>query len=180
MNRRLYECRGKGCGIKVPILSKGLCPMCRDKQRRKEGTKPIYKNKIKQISDKTKNKKEQKRDQLNTFFEYHYKQLVKNPYSIESGEFIPDVTSANLAHVLPKRSIGGFPSVAAHKENCVYLSLQEHNTFDKLLDERNYSRLEELFPNSWEIICRKAEKMLSLCEERNKMYYSFKEYLKNK
>lgn len=175
MERKLYPC--KECGKKVPIRSKGLCNSCRYKQREKEGTLPSYSKKIKPFKVKNRTTRKEGRKCLDIFFKHHTETLQKNPVSMESGTFISTVTTANLAHILPKRKTGGFPSVQCHLDNCVYLTIQEHNRFDKLLDERDYSKIEQEFPNTWKIVCQRLPKLLDMVTERNKMYFSLTEYL---
>ena len=178
MDKKLYPC--KKCGTKVPIRSKGLCGICRQNQRKEEGTLPQYKKKIKPFKASNKAKRKEERGCLGVYFEYHLEELNRMPSSIESKKPIYSPTVANIAHLLPKRKTGGFPSVQCNIENAIYLTIQEHNHFDKLLDEGNFERLEKDFKNSWDYICLKYKKLLDLCIERNKLYFKLKEYLDGK
>lgn len=175
---KLYPC--KNCGTKVRIRSKGLCPACREAQRREDGTLPQKKYSIPKLSKKRATQKKEERACLDGYFDFHLLKLAKSPYSEESGTLIVEPTTANVCHLLPKRKTGGFPSVKCHLDNVVYLTLQEHTTFDKLLDERDYEKLESEFPNVWNTVCQRMEKLLNVCSERNKFYFSFLEYLKTK
>ena len=176
MESKLYPC--KECGTKVKIRSKGLCPSCRHKQRQNEGSLPVKKFSIKPISYKRQKQKKEEKGCLGAYFEFHLLNLMKNPRSEESGIIIDEPTSANVCHLLPKRKTGGFPSVQCNVDNVVYLTLSEHNRFDKLLDERDYETLEKEFPNSWGKVCERFKKLLTMCTERNKMYFSLVDYLK--
>ena len=178
MKPKLYPC--KECGKLVPIRSKGLCPACRQKQRLKNGEiKTVYYN-IKPISEKRKKQKVEERGCLKPFFEMHISLLQKNPYSSFSGKRINEPNVSNIAHILPKRKNGGFHSIQCHFDNALYLTLQEHTTFDKLLDERNYEKLEQIFGKFWfDTVVPKIKKLLSIATEQNKMRLSLEEYLDN-
>ncbi|MEN6292340.1 MAG: hypothetical protein ABFD07_10065, partial [Methanobacterium sp.] len=158
----------------------GKCGICRQQERIESGDLKVKKYSIKAITPKRKEQKSKERGCLGAFFEFHLTNLEKNPKSEESGTFIDEPTTANIAHLLPKRKQGGFPSVQCHLDNCVYLTLSEHTRFDKLLDERDYKKLEQEFPNSWEIVCQRLRKLLNIALERNKMYFSLIEYLDEK
>lgn len=177
MDRKLYKCKAEGCTREVPILSKGRCPLCRHNQRKEEGTLPKYKKSIKPFKKKNKTIRNKERACLGAFFDFHITNLEKNPYSTESQAYISTPSVANIAHLLPKRKQGGFPSIQCNIDNAIYLTIQEHNHFDKLLDEGNFERLEKDFPNSWEEICKKFIKLLNVCKERNKFYFKVEEYL---
>ncbi|MDC7249836.1 MAG: hypothetical protein PQJ49_07980 [Sphaerochaetaceae bacterium] len=177
MEKKLYPCIV--CGTKVPIRSKGKCPKCRHDERVANGEIGQKKVPIKPITAKRQRQRQKDRGCLGEFFEYHIKQIEKHPYSMESGTIIATPTTANVCHLLPKRKTGGFPSVQCHLDNAVYLTIQEHNRFDKLLDERDYDTLEREFPNTWSAACHKLRKLLTICVERNKMYFSLEEYLKS-
>lgn len=176
MESKLYPCIE--CGVKVPIRSKGKCNSCRFKERQQEGSLPKQTYSIKPISEKRKKQKKEEKDCLGAYFDFHLLSLMKNPKSEESGIIIDEPTTANICHLLPKRKTGGFPSVQCHTDNVVYLTLSEHNRFDKLLDERDYETLEKEFPNSWKKVCERLKKLLTMCTERNKMYFSLVDYLK--
>lgn len=178
MDRKLYPC--VVCGTKVPVRSKGKCGLCRQMERIESGDLTTKKYTIKPITEKRKKQRQAERGCLGTFFEFHISNLEKHPFSEESGKIITEPSATNICHLLPKRKEGGFPSVQCNLENVVYLTWEEHTLFDKLLDSREYKKLEEKFPNSWEKICKRLKKLLSLCLERNKMYFSLKEYLDEK
>ena len=178
MKNKLYKCKHPDCEFEQPILSKGLCNYHRYLERQAEGTLPNQSYSIKPISNKRKKEKDKERGCLNTFFEFQLLKLLKNPKSEESGIIIVEPTTANICHLLPKRKSGGFPSVQCHTDNVIFLTLSEHNRFDKLLDERDYSTLEKEFPNSWNKVCERLKKLLKITTEKNRMYFSLVEYLK--
>lgn len=180
MNRKLYKCKHPDCNIQQAILSKGLCNYHRNMQRQADGSLPKYTNKIKQISTKRKLARKEERGCLKGFFDYHIRMLEKNPYSEESGDRIYEPSVMHVAHLLPKRKQGGFPSVQCNIDNIIYLLLSEHSRMDKLLDERRYTELEKEFPNSIKKIRNRMKKVLSLCTERNKTYFALTEYLENR
>lgn len=180
MERKLYKCKHPDCNTEQAILNKGLCNYHRGMQRQADGTLPKYTKKIKQISTKRKLARKEERGCLKGFFDYHIRMLEKNPYSEESGDRIYEPSVMQICHLLPKRKQGGFPSVQCNIDNVVYLTLQEHTRFDKLLDEKRYTELEKEFPKSWKKACFRMEKVLSLCTERNKTYFALTEYLENR
>jgi len=174
MNQKLYKCKHQNCDKEVPILSKGLCPYHRQKQREEQGNLHKPKYSIKPISEKTKLKKKETKGCLEEYFDFHIKNILKKPFSEESGKFISEPTRANVCHLFDK---GRHKSVQCCVENVVYLTLDEHTRFDKLLFEHRFEDLEKEFPKSWKIICKRFEKLVNLCLERTKFYFKIEEYL---
>lgn len=177
MDRKLYPCIV--CGTKVPVRSKGKCGLCRQMERIESGDLTTKKYTIAPITNKRKKQRSEERGCLGTFFEFHIRQLERHPFSEESGKLIAEPSATNICHLLPKRKEGGFPSVQCNLDNFVYLTWEEHTLFDKLLDNREYKKLEENFPKTWKIVCSRLKKLLSLCQERNKMYFSLIDYFEN-
>ncbi len=113
MNRKLYTCNE--CQILVPIRSKGLCKMCRYKQKGSQ----VKQYTIKRQTDKNKIKKQNKREILEPFYKYHIEKVAQNPYCMNCGCRIQGNLN-NLAHLLPKR-FGGNPELMGELDNCLYL-----------------------------------------------------------
>lgn len=178
MAKKLYPC--KQCGKEVSIRSKGLCKTCRYKQRQEEGTLPIHNTTIRKKSPKSFQNKVNERGCLQGFYLIQLSRLSRFPRSEESNKIIHAPSVSNICHILPKRKTGGFPSVQCNIDNVVFLTLQEHSRFDQLLDQLEFDKLEEEFPHIWEKVCKRAEKLLSLCTERNNLYLAFTEYLENR
>lgn len=152
-----------GCGELKFIFSKGKCDFCASKTFKpiKPTTKGI----------KSKPKPKENKDELNQFFDKHIAILVANPYSI-TGEKIFSPSRLNIAHLLPKRN---HKSIATLDENVVYLTWQEHTSFDYLLDCHKFSEIENKFPKVWILL----KKVLPLVEERTKLVNALNNYIGN-
>lgn len=172
MKRKLYPCMV--CGTLVPIRSKGKCPPCREKERRKEGTLPIYKNSIKPITDKTKIQRKEERSCLALFFDLHIKRLEKKPFSMESGKRISEPSSINVCHIIDK---GRHKSIQCHLENAIYLTWDEHNRMDKLLFEHRFADFKKEFPKSFPLYVKKYQELRKLVTEKTKFLFSFDEFI---
>jgi hypothetical protein len=166
MERKLYPC--KECGAKVPIRSKGLCPPCREMQRRSQGEETMLTRKT-PIKKSFKVDKERK-EKLSKFFEAHINFLKSNPFCFETGERIYDPSRLNIAHLFPKRK---YHSVEDHSSNVVYLSWDAHTRFDRLVDTNNFDRLQKEFPKSFE----RMKKVLHLVEEKGLLKTKLEEWL---
>jgi hypothetical protein len=147
----LYKC--KECGRLVPIRSKGLCPACRETQRREQG----------ETTMQTRVHTKKGGEELKGFFDRHIELLKKNPYSYESGRKISNSSRMNIAHLFPKRK---YKSVACDDNNVVYLTWQEHTDFDYYVDTRDLEKLETFFPKTWMAM----KKVLPLVVEQGKLY----------
>jgi len=147
------------CGEEKFIFSKGKCDFCASKT-----FKPIQQSKI-----KSKPKPKGNKEELNQFFDKHILILSKNPYST-TGEKIFNPSRLNIAHLLPKRN---HKSVATIDENVVYLTWQEHTSFDYLLDCHKFSEIENKFPKVWILL----KKVLPLVEERTKLVNALENYI---
>jgi len=166
VERKLYPC--KECGAKVPIRSKGLCPPCREVQRRNQGEETMLTRKT-PIKKSFKVNKERK-EKLSKFFEAHINFLKSNPFCFETGERIYDPSRLNIAHLFPKRK---YHSVEDHSSNVVYLSWDAHTRFDRLVDTNNFDRLQKEFPKSFE----RMKKVLPLVEEKGLLKTKLEEWL---
>ena len=166
MERKLYPC--KECGTMVPVRSKGLCPPCREMQRRGQGEETMLTRKT-PIKKSFKVDKERK-EKLTKFFEAHVNFLKSNPFCYETGERIYDPSRLNIAHLFPKRK---YHSVEDHSSNVVYLSWDAHTRFDRLVDTNNFDRLQKEFPKSFEIM----KKVLPLVEEKGLLKTKLEEWL---
>lgn len=153
-SNKLYPC--KECGREVPVRSKGLCPICREKQRREQGETTMQTKKPKPKENKS---------ELDSFFNRHVKQVK---VSFESGAKISYPSRKNVAHLFPKRR---YKSVATNDENVAYLTWQEHTDFDRYVDTRNLEKLETFFPKTW----MRMKKVLPLVLEDGKL----KDFVKN-
>jgi len=59
---------------------------------------------------------------LELFYDEAATQLAKHPYCQNCGEFIPEKYFRHAtAHIFPKKVNGGFPSIAAHYLNKLFL-----------------------------------------------------------
>jgi hypothetical protein len=166
MEKKLYKC--KNCGKEVPIRSKGLCPLCRQKQRQTEGTLPKRKPIRKKFPPKS-------RDTcLEGYFEYHIEVLNSFGKSMETFEPIYAPTMVNVCHIFPKSK---YKSVQCNLANCVYLTWEQHTRFDILLDKFDFEKLEKEFPNTWKTVIDKVKVLIPLVREQGKLLSKFKEYI---
>ena len=180
MKKRKLPCQNPDCSAEVYIRSKGLCPPCRQKQLNKEKvnkSETPSNNKNSGVSyKKPKTWKKKSNKALDKFFDEQLILCSENPYSIESGTRLP-IAKFNLAHILPKRPGGGFPSIATNPKNIMFLTLDEHNKYDKLLDEHRFDKIAELFPNMWPNVKIEIKYLLSVATENNKLYIALSNYL---
>ena len=160
---KLYPC--KKCGRKVPIRSKGMCPSCREADRREMGEETMHtrpKRQIRQTRRKTS-------DELEGFYKKQVELLEKAPFCFESGDRISYPSKLHVAHLLPKRI---YKSVATDDRNVVFLTWDLHSLFDKLLDEYRFDDLVNKFPKT----CKKLQGVLSLATEPGKLKLALEEY----
>lgn len=150
----------KGCGNERFIFSKGMCEFCASKSFKPVQTRTPIK--------RTYNKKDN--SELNKFFDEHIAILSKIPYSYESGKKISEPSRLNIAHIFPKRN---HKSVETNDFNVVYLTWQEHTTFDYLLDTHNFAEIEKRFPKTWKLL----KNVLPLVQERTKLVLAIENYL---
>lgn len=108
------------------------------------------------------------------YFSYHTERCK---VSEESGVNIHNPTRANIAHIIDK---GRHKSVQSHLDNFIYLTIQEHTDFDKLLFENNFGALEKSFPNAWGIALERLKIVLPECLEKTKFIIKLEEYLSSR
>ena len=83
--------------------------------------------------------------------------------SENSNEVIYSPNRSNICHIFPKSK---YKSVRSLKENCVYLSLEEHTLFDSLLDRGKVEEIKEKFSAQFlEVLRERINKILPLVEE---------------
>lgn len=143
-----------------PWFSKKRCRSCATIQ----DSKPIKSAPKKQTENK---------EELDAYFDFHIKSCS---HSEESGKEILYPSRVNICHLFSKRQ---HPSIKANLANVVYLTWQEHNDFDRLLDSGDFRLLESKF-KSWPKICKRMEKLLDDCLEMTKFRINFEKYLKEK
>ena len=149
-----------GCGKSVlSFWKKGLCKFCASKTHKKLSSKPSkYKAEIK--------------DEMEEYFSYHIGKCLK---SENSNEIIYSPNRSNICHIFPKSK---YKSVRSLKENCVYLSLEEHTFFDSLLDRGNVEEIKEKFSAQFlEVLRERIKNILPLVEESGRVKETLKKLL---
>lgn len=148
-------------------FSKGFC-----KNHQPSGKLSFSSKKpIKQKRDSTKEKTLKKQEKRSVYFDYH---LSRCTSSEESYKEITAPTRANICHVFDKSR---HPSLEDNLENCIYLTFEEHQDFDRLLYSHQFEKLEERFKNSFKKACIIAELLLPLCQESTVFTRAITEYL---
>lgn len=132
------------------IFSRGRCYYCSCK---------YYAEKMR---DKEKTYKRERQPKLTKFFNY---MIDKCTISEETGKKIINPTRANVCHILDKSR---HPSVSTEENNILFLTMDEHARFDKLLYEHRFDDLKEEFPNSWELMKQRLELVIPNCQENTK------------
>lgn len=142
----------------------------------KGSNKPLKKTRgtIKKVTDKKKEEKKETALLREVYFDYH---LNYCSYSEESGKSIPNPTRANICHIYDK---GRHSSLQDNLDNYVYLTLEEHQDFDRLLYNHEFERLEVEFKNSWPKACLRIKKLVSLCSENTVFSRKINQYLDGK
>lgn len=140
-NKKCVECGRED----LPHFSKGRCKYCASKSYK--GFNPP------KIKDKT---------ELNDFYEEAINIAKKHPYSFETGEYIGDITRANIAHLFPKRK---YKSLATNHDNVVLLTLEQHTIFDDYLDKMQLDKVQKFFPNTYKKLISVFEKYQNEIEE---------------
>lgn len=149
------------CNTEQYIFSRKRCKTC----ARIEDYKPLKKTAPKKTFKKKENSQE-----LDEFFMWH---LERATHSEESGIPLPP-TRANICHILPKSS---HKSVASNKDNCIYLTLDEHTKFDNLLFKHKIEELSKEFPKVFPKVCQKLKILLDLSTENTPLKTTLKKYL---
>ena len=186
---KLYPCQypdcEKECLIRSTRTYEGkkikVCPFHAQMLKPKEVT--FKKPRVSEQTKRTRKKRKEGRSCLGAFFGIHKNILTKNRKCQETGEPITsswEMLHWHIAHILPKKKVGGFPDLQCVFENAMYLSIDMHTKYDKFLLEHDFKAIERLFPNTWSNTCKTIEKLLEQTKTRNKLYFSLKEYLENK
>ena len=137
-----------GCGKSVlSFWKKGLCKFCASKTHKKLPSKPSkYKAEIK--------------DEMEEYVSYHIGRCLR---SENSNEIIYSPNRSNICHIFPKSK---YKSVRSLKENCIYLTIEEHTLFDNLLDRGKYEEIQEKFSAQFlEVLKDRIGKVLPLVQE---------------
>lgn len=161
--------KSKKCLLEIcnnPAFSKGYCKKHCSFKELKSGEK-----RIKRVREQTADKNKEKQEKRNVYFEYH---LERCTHSEHSKKPILSPTKANICHILPKST---HPSLEDNLENCIYLTENEHERFDKLLFSHEFDKLEKEFEKTWENLCFLIIKLLNLCEENTTLTRALKKYL---
>ena len=162
------------CGFCKHIFSKGRCNTCTPKTPLKRAEivkKPYY------IPKQTEKNKLHRKSQSAIRDEYFLHHINLCQFSEESGVRIFEANRSNVCHIFDKAR---HPSLQGNINNFVYLTLDEHTEFDKLLYSHEFVKLELKFPNSWSKACERIKGLLSLCEENTKFKIKLEEYLNGK
>jgi hypothetical protein len=145
-----------------PWFSKKRCKQCASKDY-----------KIPKISPKKRIEKKEQSDIRDVYFTYHISKCRK---SEESGVPIYEPNRTNICHILPKRT---YKSVQGHFDNYIYLTLDEHTRFDKLLDEMEFDKLKKEFPSAIIILYLRFKKLIPFVTETDgKLFNNLKTYFK--
>ena len=145
------------CGRSVlSFWKRGLCKSCASKTHKKLSSKPSkYKAEIK--------------DEMEEYFSYH---ILKCSVSENYSETIYSPNRSNICHIFPKSK---YKSVRSLKENCVYLTLEEHSLFDNLLDRGKFDEIQEKFSAQFlEVLRERINKILPLVEENGRVKETLK------
>jgi len=160
----------KNCQTEQYIFSKGRCQRCATI----EDSKPLKRGStINKQTEKNNTYRKSQYEIREVYFSYH---IANCRVSEEDGQIIYNPTRANIAHIIDK---GRHKSVQSHLDNFIYLTMQQHTDFDKLLFENNFEALEKNFPNSWGIAIERLKILLPECLEKTKFVIKLQEYLTN-
>lgn len=177
---KLYPC--EICDKEVPIRSKGLCPGCREKQRREAGEETMHTkvHRIPRMTRKAQTARKDKREGLGLYFETLILLLKKKPKCQNCGYKINPyyLPHNNIAHILPKSS---HPSVMTNLDNCVFLCDSKdredgkscHNDFDN-----RGTKFRESMP-VYSIALNKFKRFSHLVLEKSNIFSNFESKLEN-
>lgn len=160
------------CHTEQYLFSKGRCQRCATI----EDTKPIERKQIvskpyRILFQTEKNKLYRKSQSAirDVFFEHHMK-LCK--CSEEDGTSIFYPSRGNICHLFYKRT---YKSVQGNLNNFVYLTLEQHERFDKLLDCNNFEVLEKEF-KCWPLVVSRMKALLPEVTENGKLKLLIEDY----
>lgn len=112
------------------------------------------------VSNKKFNRVMAKIEGIEEYFEY---QIGRCNRSDHSNVPIPYPNRSNIAHILPKRK---YKSVATHKENVMFLTLEEHTNFDNWMDGAQFDKMIDYFSDRFFIILeQRLAQLLEVVEE---------------
>ncbi len=171
---KLYPC--EKCGTEVPIRSKGLCPMCRERQRREAGEQTFHSkpHTIKKFRKSTRNKRKTERECLPAYFDTLVKLLSKSPRCQNCGQYISYnyLPHHNIAHILAKST---HKSVMCNLDNHLFLCASKdrkdggscHDDFDN----RGFDKVISMpvFPEA----LKRFEKIKPFVLEKTKIFHKF-------
>jgi len=152
----------KTCETEQYLFSQGNCKFCASKTKKKV----TYKGRSKAKIEKSK--------VLVPFFVEAISKAEDNPYCEETGEYISEPSSWNIAHIIPKSSN---PEIMTHPLNYMVYSKESHAMFDHLLFSHKLEELEKTFPNSWPIVLDKLKVLMPLITKKNNLFWKLEEYL---
>ena len=159
------------CNCERLIYSKKRCQECYWKNNAKENEAKKKKN------GKTAEKKKTAKE-MNLFFASQIPDIPN--FCEECGESLKwqkqNMFKSIIGHILPKRKVGGFPSVATNPNNRMFFCLSCHQNFD--------NKGEDFAPtmNCFDLMCERFmmfENQLSESDKQRLPYY-FKDLLKIK
>lgn len=165
MKKKLYEC--EECLREVVLRS----TIKSGEKKGKKVCSGCYNRILRPLEKSSKKVRKEEDDCLQRYFEYH----VSIAYKSEESWIALGNGKANICHIFPKRN---HESIKCEKENAVYLTIDEHSLFDRLLDSHDWDELEKQFPNCWPDVCSRAKSLLPKIEESTKFKTLFSEYLK--
>lgn len=149
-----------------PAFSKGFCKVHTEKSIIRSKSKAI-----KSSRDSTVEKKLAKSELRNIYFDYHIERCSHSEFS---GVPITEPTRSNICHLIPKSN---HPSVQDNLDNCIYLTLKEHERFDYLLFSHKFNKVDEEFKKISNLIWNRFKKVLSSCQESTNFTRELKKYL---
>lgn len=150
-----------------PAFSKGFCRI-----HQPTGKLTFSQKKpIKKVRETTMSKNKEKSKKRSAYFMYHLERCKR---SDESFKEITYPTKANICHIFDKSR---HPSLEDNLDNCIYLTFEEHQDFDRLLYSHQFEKLEEKFKNSFEKACLIAKLLLPLCQETTVFTRALNDYL---
>lgn len=115
-------------------------------------------------TQKAKDKRKKERECLSSFFNYH---LPKISVCENCNLVIRDVGHKNVAHILPKSKLGGFPEVMCNKDNAMYLCTD--------LDRQDGKGCHEKYDSGWE-----SAKSLQVWDIAVKRFKKFEKHITTK
>lgn len=152
-----YEC---SCGKKYPKWQ-GKCDSCGSWNTLEEKTVPQKTYRLPKVSLKRKEQNKQPdidKDELDRWFDARIAEAKKICKCENCGKDVMNqlnstetwVSRSSIAHIFPKRKMGGFHSVSCHELNWVLLCLDCHTKFDS-----NY--MTAMTMRIWGLVCLKAK-----------------------